>query len=181
MGTRDVCFVNLATQLDNVGDVLLMRELLRLLRPHARLVLDVRACDAPYLAQLDLAPGDTCFARGAPFYAEMTRVARAGGRVTYLRPPGGPNGELPAREFGRRVVGLARMTCLRAVFGVQIYRRLLRGARAAPRAADPLAGRVLRRAVGPRSAQPHRARPGGCGRARRRAGPRVQPVRRAGA
>lgn len=98
MGQLGVTFLRLSTQFENLGDALIVRELLRLVQAHSELVIDVSSAPATFVDEVmgGVDPERVTLLRhGAAlsFIRLAARARRVGRRCYYLFLPAGITGE----------------------------------------------------------------------------------------
>jgi len=119
---RPLALISVKTQFENVGDALIVRELLRLIAARARLVVDVSRCPGPFAGQLDLSGEDITVIRRLGWLKiyGMTMAGRlAGARVFHFLVPGGRGGEIPPSALRRQKL-LAAIDRFIRLLGVRI-------------------------------------------------------------
>ena len=114
--TTDRLFYSARTQYENLGDLVINRELLTMLRPFGRFCIDVRGVPAWYRAAIGVAPVEAetsswSFSLRLLGAALRRRIGGDAGQVYLILNPGGFQG-------GLTLFGAARLTAIVAAFAV---------------------------------------------------------------
>lgn len=117
MMRRPRFFYLLRTQYENLGDRIINRECLALLRGYGTVRVNVVGVPQDFVAGLSLSPGEAC-AAGGTFYRELF-AARLAGEVVYLVLV--PGAVMGAAQFVRQTVLVVGYAALKAL-GVRIIR-----------------------------------------------------------
>lgn len=123
--TQNRVFIDAAAQLDNFGDDIIVRQLLRLMERRAELSVDVRKMPRWAIEVVDVDPGQAQAKRGFAFRllgrGLRSRFGRHSERVFLVLKPGHINGSYTlARVLAR--VGLLGLTALCRLVGVHVVR-----------------------------------------------------------
>ncbi|ODU68640.1 MAG: hypothetical protein ABT11_15880 [Novosphingobium sp. SCN 66-18] len=118
---RPTFFLLLKTQYENLGDLIINRECIGLLRTRGTVAVGLAHAPAAFIANLHLAPGEERTAR-AGFHLELIRSALSGdGDTYYVLLPGGYSGDLRGMQAVKECISTAYFWLLR-LCGVKIIR-----------------------------------------------------------
>lgn len=119
--SRKVAFFSLRTQFENVGDVLINRELIRLVAEHVPVFVDLSRCPPSFAEALNLAayPAIRRVSGTGALFARLLRSRIAGREIYYFLSPGGYFGDKKGRDLWSAWINSAVLWMLHLV-GVKI-------------------------------------------------------------
>ncbi|HSW15176.1 MAG TPA: polysaccharide pyruvyl transferase family protein [Solimonas sp.] len=115
VAAQNAIFLVLKTQFENIGDALINRELVQLLRAHGRIWVDTSATPRWFIEILELPDDARCVDGNGRLLLAMLRERLRGRRVYFFFLPGGFVGEISPGQFVRRTLLLGLFQLLRGV------------------------------------------------------------------
>jgi polysaccharide pyruvyl transferase WcaK-like protein len=107
--------MNIKTQFENVGDALIIRELLRQIASRSRLIVDVSRCPEAFRSSIGLSELPNTTVRAAGFISIATSMLSdrlRGDRPYYFLIPGGINGEKSTKQYWFALAGTVGLAIL---------------------------------------------------------------------